>query len=139
MLTNQLYNYADFFEKILLKVSKNYLKEMVTVVEYRHIFGFLFDEDGPISLEKEVEIFNRVQQVLQVRFPLFKMKIIVCGLKLAGKGHIQLMLDKIEERKQDAWSMIAGFDMVNEEDYNAPIDEFLEQILTTKEKMGENF
>lgn len=139
MLTNQLYNYADFFEKILLKVSKNYLKEMVTVVEYRHIFGFLFDEDGPISLEKEVEIFYRVQQVLQVRFPLFKMKIIVCGLKLAGKGHIQLMLDKIEERKQDAWSMIAGFDMVNEEDYNAPIDEFLEQILTTKEKMGENF
>jgi adenosine deaminase CECR1 len=67
------------------------------------------------------------------------MKIIVCGLKIAGKGHIQLMLDNIEERQQDAWSMIAGFDMVNEEDYNAPIDEFLEQILTTKQKMGDNF
>ena len=71
--------------------------------------------------------------------PLFRMKVIVCGLKLAGKSHIQLMLDNIEERKQDAWSMIAGFDMVNEEDYNAPIDEFLEQILTTKERMGDDF
>jgi hypothetical protein len=35
--------------------------------------------------------------------------------------------------------MIAGFDMVNEEDYSAPIDEFLEQILTTKQKMGDAF
>lgn len=60
MLTNQLYNYAEFFEKILLKVSKNYIKELVTVVEYRHIFGFLFDENGPISLEKEIDIFYRV-------------------------------------------------------------------------------
>jgi hypothetical protein len=60
MLTNQLYNYAEFFEKILLKVSKNYIKENVTVVEYRHIFGFLFDENGPISLEKEIDIFYRV-------------------------------------------------------------------------------
>lgn len=67
------------------------------------------------------------------------MKVIVCGLKVLGKAHIQLMLDNIEERKQDAWSMIAGFDMVNEEDYSAPIDEFLEQILTTKERMGDDF
>jgi hypothetical protein len=29
------------------------------------------------------------------------MKIIVCGLKVVGKEHIQLMLDKIEERKDD--------------------------------------
>lgn len=118
MLTNQLYNYAVFFERILFKVSKSYIKELVTVVEYRHIFGFLFDEDGPISLEREVNIFYSVQKMLQVRFPLFKLKIIVCGLKIAGKGHIQLMLDKMEERKQDAWSLIAGFDMVNEEDYH---------------------
>jgi adenosine deaminase CECR1 len=67
------------------------------------------------------------------------MKIIVTGLKVLGKGHIQKMLDKIEERQEDAWSMIAGFDMVNEEDYSAPIDDFLEQILTTKQKMGDNF
>jgi hypothetical protein len=60
MLTNHLYNYASFFERILFKVSKSYIKEIVTVVEYRHIFGFLFDEEGPISLEREIEIFYRV-------------------------------------------------------------------------------
>jgi len=54
------------------------------------------------------------------------MKLIICGLKIVGKDHIQLMLDKIEERKDDMYTMIAGFDMVNEEDYNFPIDSFLE-------------
>ena len=62
MLTNDLYNYEPFFEKILYKVCKNYLKEMVTVLEIRHIFGMIFDDDHkPIPLEKEIEIFHRVQ------------------------------------------------------------------------------
>jgi len=60
MLTNHLYNYADFFERIIYRSSKNYVKEMVTIVEYRHIFGFLFDEEGPLSVERELEIFYRV-------------------------------------------------------------------------------
>ncbi len=51
MLTNHLYNYAAFFEKILYRSSKSYIKEMVTLVEYRHIFGFVFDENGPLTVE----------------------------------------------------------------------------------------
>jgi hypothetical protein len=45
-LTFQLYNYADFFERILHKTCSKYIKEMVTVVEFRHIFGCVFDEQG---------------------------------------------------------------------------------------------
>lgn len=67
------------------------------------------------------------------------MKIIVCGLKVVGKEHIQLMLDKIEERKDDENQMIVAFDMVNEEDYTMPIDSFLEQILETKKRVGDKF
>ena len=54
------------------------------------------------------------------------MRLIVCGLKIAGKVHIQSMLDKIVEKKDDIYSLITGFDMVNEEDYNDPIDTFIE-------------
>jgi hypothetical protein len=54
MLTNHLYNYAAFFKKILHHVTMNYIEEMVTIVEYRHIFGMLFDDDGPISLDQEL-------------------------------------------------------------------------------------
>jgi hypothetical protein len=51
MLTNHLYNYATFFKKILYRSCKSYIKEMVTLVEYRHIFGMVFDENGPLTVE----------------------------------------------------------------------------------------
>ena len=61
MLTGDLYNYAPFFEKICYKVCKSALKEMVTVVEVRHIFGMVFDDDHkPITLKDEIAIFQRV-------------------------------------------------------------------------------
>jgi hypothetical protein len=124
MLTNQLYNYASFFKKILHHVTMNYIEEMVTVVEYRHIFGMLFDDDGPLSLDREMLIFQEVYNVIRTQFPLFRIKIIVCGLKIVGKDHIQAMLDamenaqKLEANSQTGYQLVCGFDMVNEEDYN---------------------
>jgi hypothetical protein len=47
-LTFQLYNYAPFFKRILYRVTRNFMKEMVAVVEYRHILGCLFDDDGRV-------------------------------------------------------------------------------------------
>jgi len=57
----ELYNYAQFFEMILYRVSKNLVKQCVTVIEWKHIFGCVFNEDGPISLKEEIAIFERVQ------------------------------------------------------------------------------
>ena len=53
----------NFFE-ILLHVSLRYIKEMVSIVEYRHIFGMVFDDDGPISFEDELKIFLDVQSII---------------------------------------------------------------------------
>jgi hypothetical protein len=60
MMTLELYNYAQFFEMIMYRVCKNMVKECVTVIEWKHIFGMVFDEDGPLSLERELAIFERV-------------------------------------------------------------------------------
>lgn len=57
MLTLALYGYKKNFFEILLKVSLRYIKEMVTVVEYRHVCGMVFDDNGPISVEEELSIF----------------------------------------------------------------------------------
>ena len=53
------------------------------------------------------------------------MRIIACGLKIVGKEHIQSQIDAVMEADKYT-SMVAGFDMVNEEDYNMKTDEFLE-------------
>jgi hypothetical protein len=60
MMCNDLYNYAEFFEKILYRASRDLIEQCVTVIEWKHIFGMVFDEEGPISLEKECAIFERV-------------------------------------------------------------------------------
>lgn len=122
----------------MYKSCKNYINELVTIVEWRHIFGCLHDEDGPVSIDRELDIFYKVEKLIQARFPLFRMKIIVCGLKMLGKSHIQAMLDAIESRIEK-YNMISAFDMVNEEDYNEGIDYFLEQILETKKRCGDKF
>lgn len=59
-LTFELYNYLRFFEKILYRVMKDYVKEMSTVVEIRHIFGCLFDENGPVDLKREIALFEKM-------------------------------------------------------------------------------
>lgn len=60
-MTNDLVNYYKFFEKLLTKVIKNFAKENVWAVEFRHIFGCIFDDDRKIiSLDEELEIVNRV-------------------------------------------------------------------------------
>ena len=115
------------------------MREMVTVVEYKHILGCLFDDDGnTIPLQEELAIFDQCVKSIQQRYPLFRMRLIVCGLKMFGKEHIQSQLDAIIAADSTT-KLIAGFDMVNEEDYNPPIDEFLEQIMECKMKLGDRF
>lgn len=95
-LTFQLYNYKNFFERILYRVSRDFIQEMVTVVEYRHILGCLHDDDGnTIPLEEELAIFRDCLVKIQLRFPLFRMRLIICGLKMFGRDHIQSQLDAI--------------------------------------------
>jgi hypothetical protein len=125
-LTYALYNYYGFFKKILLRVMKDMIKELVTVVEVRHIFGDVFDDDqNKISLKEELKIFSDVQAVLRSQFPLFQIRIIVVGLKVFGKEQIQGQIDRFIEA-DSLTNMVAGFDLVCEEDYNPKCDAFLE-------------
>jgi hypothetical protein len=61
-LTFELYNYLHFFEKILYRVVKEYIREMCSVIEIRHVFGCLFDDNGPVSIEREMKLFERLQK-----------------------------------------------------------------------------
>lgn len=65
MLCADLYSYKPFFEKVLYRVCKNFIRELVTIIEYKHIFGCLFDDDhNPVPLAEEIEIFVRTQKVI---------------------------------------------------------------------------
>jgi hypothetical protein len=88
-----LYNYYEFFEKILFKVCKVFIKECVFVLELRHIFGMVIDDDGkPLELHEEIKIFHRVLEKVKKDYPLFTFRIIVCSLKILSIEHTIKMM-----------------------------------------------
>lgn len=126
---------------ILYRAAKNMVKQTVTVIEWRHILGMVFDEDGILSLERELAIFERVQKQIRQLFPLFTMKIIVCGLKAVGKEHVQSQIDAYFAAAEHS-NMVVGFDLVQEEDASPGIAEFLPQIYEAQckaKKLGRTF
>lgn len=64
------------------------IKQCITVIEWKHIFGMVFNENGPLSLKDEIAIFTEVSDYIKQQFPLFEMRIVCCGLKIVGKAHI---------------------------------------------------
>ena len=88
MMTNDLYNYAPFFERITMKVLETCVEEHLYICELRHICGFAFDDSRkPLDLKKEMVIFDRCVKTIQKKEPTFALKIIFCGLKMMGKEH----------------------------------------------------
>lgn len=120
-------------------MTKDYIKEMCTIIEYRHILGCLFDDDGKqVPIEEEMAIFERMQKNIQQFFPLFQMRIIVVGLKIVGRGQIKEQLD-YTIKAYECSKMVVGYDLVCEEDYTPGIEEYLDLLLDARTKLGEEF
>ena len=117
--------YYKFFKLLLKEVLQQCVSQNVFVVELRHIFGMLFDDDrNLIGLEKELELIQEIVNDIKKDYPYFELSLIITGLKIVGKSHIVKMITQIIEGKKYS-DLIAGFDMVNEEDVTPPILEFL--------------
>lgn len=126
MLTCDLINYYEFFERCLQKVCKIFIKQTVFILELRHIFGMVIDDNGQkIGVKAEMEIFKRVQEKIKRDYPLFQMKLIICGLKIVGESHCKQQILDMKEAYKVYPEFIVGYDMVNEEDYCMPVKDLL--------------
>ena len=110
------------------------INQNVFIVEFRHISGMLFGDDKKaISLLEELRIIRAVIDDLQKTTPHFEFKLVLTGLKIVGKKHIDQMLQDIKdganEKDKRIAELIAGFDMVNEEDYTPEIGDFAKDVL----------
>lgn len=72
-----------------------------------------------------------------MRHSAFRIKIVCCGLKILGLDHLKQQVTFMEQAKEDVGTMITGIDLVNEEDYNTPVNDFLEIIYGAKEMFGD--
>lgn len=134
--TDDLYNYKPFFTRIVRHVFETCVAENVFLVELKHIFGFVFEEQHfdterkTIPVAEELEIFHSVLQEFKKEHPDFEVRLVVCGLKIFGPDHVKAMFDNTVEGLQhpDYKYLIAGYDTVNEEDTCPPLEDFFEII-----------
>ena len=113
---------------------KKCVAQNIFIVELRHIFGMLFDDDRkPIGLEDELTIIQDIVNHIKQEVPHFELSLIITGLKIVGKPHVLKMIQNIIDGKKFS-GLISGFDMVNEEDVTPPILEFLNEILEGKRR-----
>ena len=100
----------------------------------------LFDENREnIKVLDEIAMIEDIANEVRKDYPYFQLMLILTCYKIVGKSHAKKIIGHIKEANQKFPHLIGGFDMVNEEDYNDPIDTFIEQILATKARMGSDF
>lgn len=93
-----MYNHEEFFEKIFSKICKVFIKENVFILELRHIFGMVIDDEGnPIGVEKEIKILHRTLEKIKKDYPLFTIRLIVCSLKILPIEHTLKMMQATQE------------------------------------------
>jgi hypothetical protein len=130
----ELGKFVPYFKELMKTALQRCIDQNVFIVEFRHISGMLFDEDKKaVSFMEELKIIRAIIDELQKATPHFEFKLILTGLKIVGKSHIETMLQDIAEGAsaddKRISELIAGFDMVNEEDFTPEIGTFAEDIL----------
>ena len=74
------------------------MKSHIQIVELRHSFGSLVDENqNAVPVEEELKIIEHTIKHIQVDHPDFKTKIIVTGCKFLGQEHASRALDILQE------------------------------------------
>ena len=90
----------------------------------------LFDDHRkPIALLDELEMIQGIVDEIKKHTPHFELMLILTSYKIVGHSHVKKMLDHIRIGKEKYPHLIAGFDMVNEEEYTPEISEFMPSIL----------
>jgi len=133
IMANDLYNYRDFFKKCFYQSMKIFAEQNLLIVEYRHIFGMLFDENNTfLTIEEEVAVIQEVYHQFRAEHPLFEVRIISCGLKVLGTTGVNVSVENTLKAKRLLPDMVTGYDLVCEEDPNETTLFFLDQIIKLK-------
>lgn len=136
----ELGKFVPFFKYLTKVALERCIAQNVFIVEYRHISGMLFDENKtPIPFIEELKIIREIIDDLQKTTPHFDFRLCITGLKIVGEKHIKKMISHIAEgsshEDKRLAELIAGFDMVNEEDFTPEINTFAEQILSAQKSI----
>lgn len=59
-LSTELIYYEKFFEMCVFDACKKLISELVCVVEHRHIFGQVYNDNGRLNVDEEMAVWHKV-------------------------------------------------------------------------------
>lgn len=82
-----------------------------------------------MTIEQELEFINSIVDDFKQRYPNFEMTLILNSYKMLGQQHVNKVLNHCRVGKEKFPDLVAGYDMVNEEEYTPGIEKFMPSIL----------
>lgn len=73
---------------------------------------------------------------VKARVPHFELSLILTSYKMVGQAHCTKILEHVRIGKEKYPDLIAGYDMVNEEEYTPELAEFMPSILGAQKSAG---
>lgn len=106
----------------------NSAKDNVYLIEFRHSFGSIFNDDSKIlELEEEIDFLNLIVSKIQDIYPKMTVKFIVQSMKKTK----QVVIDNLnlyEKILTLSPEFVVGFDTVGEEDTSFSLSHFSESL-----------
>jgi adenosine deaminase CECR1 len=133
--------YLPFSRKLIKHLFESCIKQNVMVVEIRHTPGMIYnDEMHLLPFIDEMRMILEITEEIQTRYPNFRARIILTGLKLLGNRHIEKMFEQLrtilDSGDTKLIQLISGFDLQNQEDFSPPLREFA-KCLVANQKFAE--
>jgi len=117
-----LCKYVKFFKILLKSTLVACAKQNIFVVELRHTTGSLFDDNrNTVDVVDELGIIEEIAQEIRAEYPLFRVMLIFTCYKIIGTSHAKKILGHVHKANRKYPHLVAGFDLVNEEDFTPQI------------------
>eukprot|EP00742_Colponemidia_sp_Colp-10_P001354 GILJ01001457.1.p1 GENE.GILJ01001457.1~~GILJ01001457.1.p1 ORF type:complete len:483 (+),score=86.92 GILJ01001457.1:51-1499(+) len=130
-------NMIEYFPKYMLEAILSMARDNVNHLELRHVFGLVFDlEKGFLSEEEEMDLLVKVIHQAQTMHPDLSIRVIYCGLRVFDKEVIRRNLQTAKGMAAKYPQLVAGFDLVGEEDTNHPTMFYAEELMEAQENGG---
>jgi adenosine deaminase CECR1 len=107
-----LLNYHTNFKKYMLKSLQEFVNDNVSRVEFRHMLGFVYNDEGYLGLEAETEFIRDIYQEFLRENPGFSFALIICGYKAEEPSVIAEKVIMIYELVKKYPGFVLGYDLV---------------------------
>ncbi|KAL4445630.1 hypothetical protein ABPG74_006181 [Tetrahymena malaccensis] len=135
----QLILHKDYFKHYLYRVFQVFYNDGIYRIEARALLHSIFDDDlNPLPLDEEYQVYQEViNRAKKEIHPQFSYATIIQGLKQWNKETIQKYLDESILAKTKYPDFFIGFDLVQQEDANQPL-EFYAPVLLKKQELEQS-